>query len=351
MKRAAITIVLLVASVAILFSQSGGLQKLTADDIVIYKDIVYASIDGHELKLDLAVPKYLKTPAPAIVDFPGGAWRICNKSADDARFYAKYGFIGVSVEYRTSDIALFPAAVHDCKTAIRWLRAHAGNYQIDTGKIGVTGISAGGYLAAMLGTSSGDRYLEGAGGFPEYSSAVQAVVDHFGPTDFLTTIDTTGLGLRDFNNDQFSENSPAALFLGGIPSKLPEKARQASPITYIDPNDPPTLIGHGEKDGMVVITHSQLFFDALKKAGIPTEFVRVKNADHQYRPYRWDVSISPSVAEISERTIRWFQQWLGTPDLVVNMIQKVQKGRGQSDSSKNYRLYYKLIIDLPGKSN
>jgi len=129
-------------------------QNLTKDDITLYKDIVYTVVDGHELKLDIAVPKYLESPAPAIVDIPGGAWRRINKSADDALYYAKFGFIGVSITHRTSDIAIFPAIVHDCKTAIRWLRAHAEEYHINPEKIGVTGFSSGGHLAAFSGLYS-----------------------------------------------------------------------------------------------------------------------------------------------------------------------------------------------------
>jgi len=131
--------------------------------MVVYENVIYSVVDNRELKLDIVLPKYLNSPAPAIVDFPGGAWRICNKSVDDARIYAEYGFVGVSVEYRTSDIAIFPAAVHDCKAAIRFLRAHAKEYNINPDKIGVTGISAGAYFAALLGTSDNDKYLEGDG--------------------------------------------------------------------------------------------------------------------------------------------------------------------------------------------
>ncbi|MBN1213148.1 MAG: alpha/beta hydrolase [candidate division Zixibacteria bacterium] len=324
-------------------------QVITRDDINLYEDIVYKTVDGHELKLDIAVPKYLESPAPAIVDFPGGAWQICNKSIDDARYYAEYGFVGVSVEYRTSDIALFPAAVHDCKAAIRWLRAHADEYNINPDKIGVTGISAGAHLAVLLGTSGNDAYLEGQGEYLEQSSLVQAVVDHFGPTDFLAMKDTTGLGLKDFS-ELPPDETPAALFLGGPVQEKKELARLANPITYIDPNDPPILIGHGEKDGMVIIKQSEILFEALKKAGVPTEFIRIKNAKHQYRPYKWDVNVSPSLAEISELTIQWFEKWLGTPKLNMNNVQKAHREQVGITTSKNYSFYYRLTIDLPGKT-
>ena len=325
------------------------LPILTNEDIHIYEDIIYSVIDGHELRLDIAVPEYLNSPAPAIVDFPGGAWRICNKSVDDALFYAEYGFVGVSAEYRTSNIAVFPAAVHDCKAAIRWLRARADKYNIDPQKIGVSGISAGGHLATLLGTSGGDEYLEGKGDYMEYSSSVQAVVDHFGPVDFLAKKDTTGLGLLDFN-DFPDDESPEALFLGGPVQENKNLARLANPINYIDPDDPPIFIGHGEKDGMVIIRQSELLYDALMRAGVPTRFIRVKNAGHQYRPYKWDVTVSPSTAELIMMTIQWFQKWLGAPDLNVELIQKKNTERNSIDVAEEYSLSYRITIDLPGKT-
>jgi acetyl esterase/lipase len=348
MKKTHLILCLLVLA-SRLCSQQSYFPKLTSQDMFVYENVVYSVVDSCELKLDIAVPKYLNFPAPAIVDFPGGAWRICNKSADDARFYAEYGFVGVSVEYRTSDIAIFPAAVHDCKAAIRFLRAHAKEYNINPDKIGVTGISAGAYLAVLLGTSDNNNYLEGDGGYPQYSSTVQAVVDHFGPIDFLNGNDTIGLGLKDFNSFSPSE-SPEALFLGGPLDERKEIAKLASPLTYIDANDPPILIIHGEKDGMVIIRQSELLFEALKKAGVKCEMLRIKNAAHQYRPYMYGVQINPSTEEIIGVTIKWFQQFLGIPDLDVNLIQKLQKERQSINASKKTNLYYKLTIDLPGKT-
>lgn len=320
-------------------------QSLRKEDITVYKDIVYTVADGHKLKLDIAVPKYLKAPAPAIVDIPGGAWRVINKSVEDALFYAGYGFIGVSITHRTSDIAVFPAAVHDCKTAIRWLRAHAKEYSINPDKIGVTGFSSGGHLAALLGTSGGDPFLEGKGDYPDYSSRVQAVVDHFGPTDFLKMNDTE---LAD-RIDHFAEDSPESLFLGGRLREKVELARLANPIMYVDPEDPPVLIGHGEKDGMVIINQSELLYAALKKAGVPSKFVRVKNADHMYRPYKWDAEVSPTIDEMNRLTIEWFQKWLGTPELDMDSISS-RKLKPGFQSVKEIHLYYRLIVELPGKT-
>jgi len=243
MKRKKISGLLLFFMAAISFLHSDP-QILSKEDITVYKDIVYSVADGHELKLDIAVPKYLRAPAPAIVDIPGGSWRVVNKSVEDALFYAKYGFIGVSVTHRTSDIAVFPAAVHDWKADL---------------------------------------------------------------------------------------------------------ARLANPIMYIDPEDPPVFIGHGEKDGMVIIYQSELLHEALRRAGVPTEFVRVKNADHMYRPFKWDAEISPSISEMNRMTIEWFQKWLGKPKLDTNRIPS-QKSKPAIQSSKETPLYYRLTIELPGKT-
>jgi acetyl esterase/lipase len=330
---------LLVLFILFLCVLSGSAQEISMQNIRLEKDVVYAEVDGKQLKLDIAYPDNLLEPAPAIVDIPGGAWRSVRKSVEDAILYAKYGFIGVSITHRTSDIAIFPAAVHDCKTVIRWLRANANKYHINPDKIGVTGFSSGGHLAVLLGTSGGDKYLEGNGGYPEYSSRVQAVVDHFGPTDFLRMNDVR---LADFI-DHFAPDSPESMFLGGPIRVRPELVRLANPITYIDPDDPPVLIGHGENDGMVIINQSELLYDALKKAGVQTEFIRVKNADHMYRPNPANAVVSPSVEEMNRKTIEWFKKWLGEPKF--NAVKE-----NVPSTDKTYDIYYKIVIDLPGKN-
>jgi acetyl esterase/lipase len=335
---------LLVALAVVFRPAKARCQVLTEEDITLYRDMVYATMDGNALKLDIAVPKYLKAPAPAIVDIPGGAWRKIAKSAEDAVFYATYGFVGVSITHRTSDIAVFPAAVHDCKTVVRWLRAHAAEYGIDPDKIGVTGFSSGGHLAALLGTSAGDPYLEGDGGYAQYSSAVQAVVDHFGPTDFLRGNESD---LPD-RMDHFDPAAPDSLFLGGPLREKADLARLANPIAYVDPSDPPTLIGHGEMDGMVVIGQSELLFEAMKKAGVPTEFIRVKNAGHMYRPYKWDVEVSPAVEEMNRRTIDWFRRWLGEPHVDTARIPVRKAAIEELRSATPLRLFYRLTLELHG---
>jgi acetyl esterase/lipase len=312
------------------------------DHIRVEKDVVYAVVDGHTLTLDIAYPDNLIEPAPAIVDIPGGAWRTVRKSAEDAIWYAQQGFIGVSITHRTSDIAIFPAAVHDCKTVIRWLRAQAKKYNINPDKIGVTGFSSGAHLAVLLGTSGGDPYLEGDGGYPEYSSRVQAVVDNFGPTDFLRMSDVR---FADFI-DHFDAKSPESLFLGGPIKEKPELAKLANPITYIDPKDPPVWIGHGEKDGMVIINQSELLYQALRKAGVETQFVRVKNADHMYRPSPAGATVSPSVEELNRMAIGWFKKWLGEP----KWRPVESKPSASKIAAREFKIFYEFVVDLPGKN-
>ena len=284
------------------------------DHVTLEKDIVYLVAGDYELALDIAVPKGLTKPVPAVVHIHGGGFWGGSKSARHAVRYAEAGFIGVSINYRLSGVAPFPAAVQDCKAAIRWLRANAEKFQIDAGHIGVWGTSTGGHLAAILGTSGGDPYLEGFGGLPtntslrkyrlkevtfEFSSEVQAVVDHFGSTDFLK-----------MGGNHSGRTSAESRFLGGKITGLKEQVRRANPITYVDKDDPPILIIHGRKDKGVIFNQSELLYAALKKAGAVTKLVPVANAGHGYRPTLEGAEIKPSKSEIDAMELAWFREYL-----------------------------------------
>ncbi len=269
------------------------------DNVALEKDIVYLEAGDYPLKLDIAMPKGLTKPVPAVVHIHGGGFARGAKSTRQAVRYAAEGFIGVSIDYRLSGVAPFPAAVQDCKAAIRWLRANAAKYHIDPDHIGVWGTSAGGHLVAILGTSGGDQYLEGFGGNTEFSSDVQAVVDHYGPTDFLK-MGGTHLG----------PTSPESRFLGGKITGLPNQVSRANPITYVDKNDPPMLIMHGKEDKTVIFNQSELLYAALQKAGAITKFVPVSNAGHVYRPTLQGATIAPSRLEIDKMELEWFRKYL-----------------------------------------
>ncbi len=130
--------------------------------------------------------------------------------------------------------------------------------------------------------------------------------------------------------------------------KNKDKVRLANPITYIDPTDPPVWIGHGEQDGMVKITQSEILFKALKKANVPTKFIRVDNADHMYFRYKWDKEIRPTIDELFQYSIDWFTMYLGRPDIDLNAIPS-QECRLEK-SLEPYSIFYRFTIELPGKT-
>ncbi len=241
---------------------------------------------------------------PAILHFHGGGFRKGRASRKTAMRIAQAGFVGISINYRLSQEAVFPAAVHDCKTAVRWTRANARRYHIDPDKIGVFGGSAGGYLAAMVGLSGGDDYLEGDGAYPNYSSNVQAVVENYGPSDFLKMNDFAG------NIDHDSPTSPESQFIGGAIQNMTEQVGRANPIHYIDIHDPPILILHGRKDLAVPFNQSELLFNALQNTGVPSQLIPVENAGHGFKPSATGLQIEPTKMEIEAMQIAWFKKYL-----------------------------------------
>ncbi len=274
--------------------------------IALEKDVVYAKAGDFELLLDIAYPKKTTPRRPAIVHIHGGGWRNGSKNSRTALTYARMGYVGVSINYRLSGDAPFPAGVHDCKAAIRWVRANAAKYGVDPDRIGVIGGSAGGHLCALLGTSGDDPYLEGKLGNLQFSSRVQCVIDQWGPTDFLRMDDVRG------TIHHLGPNSPESLWIGGPITEHKDLVRKANPITYVDPKDPPILIIHGEEDHTVIIGQSELLYEALKKAGVETKFVRVKNAGHGLRPTPPGARISPSREKLDKLRADWFRTHLGS---------------------------------------
>ncbi|PPS43130.1 alpha/beta hydrolase [Chroococcidiopsis sp. TS-821] len=243
--------------------------------IIYQQDIEFTQNQARALKMDILYPKSA-TSMPVLVWIHGGAWRTGDKKDGFKHLvpFARQGFFCASIEYRLSHEAIFPAQIEDCKSAIRFLRAHAQEFQIDSQRIGVWGVSAGGHLAALLGTTHHIPEFEGNGGWQGYSSRVQAVCDWFGPTDFLR--------INDFprNIDFTPANSPEAALIGGIVAENQDKAAKANPITFVSKEAPPFLIVHGDKDLLVPLNQSQLLFDALKKAEVEVTLEVIKNGRH-----------------------------------------------------------------------
>jgi len=244
----------------------------------VARDLIYRTVGGRNLTLDLYVPQTAKAgdKFPLVVWIHGGAWRSGDKNQCPAVPLVDRGFVVASISYRLTDEAIFPAQIHDCKAAIRWLRASVGRFPIDANRIGVWGASAGGHLAALLGTSGEVKELEGGPDNLSYSSRVQAVCDYFGPTDFLRMNDQPG------SMDHNAVDSPESALVGGPIQKNPEKVARANPITYVSPDDPPFLILHGDQDRTVLPNQSQLLHDALKKAGVKVRLGIVKGQGHGF---------------------------------------------------------------------
>lgn len=241
---------------------------------VAHRDLSYVS-GGHERqKLDL----YLPTDGanlPLIINIHGGAFKAGSKEKGVPLDYLRHGYAVASINYRLSQHAKFPAQIEDCKAAVRWLRAHAGEYRLDRNHFAAWGASAGGHLAAMLGTT-GDVKDFDVGANLDQASRVQAVVDYFGPTDFLQ---------MDFHRlpggmTHDPANSPESELIGGAIQENKDKVVRANPITYVTPGDPPFLICHGDQDPLVPHHQSELLEAALKKAGVPATFYTVKGAGH-----------------------------------------------------------------------
>jgi acetyl esterase/lipase len=214
-------------------------------------------------------------PMPAIILIHGGGWRVGTyRNIPFAR--VSQGYVMASIEYRLSPEAKWPAQIEDCKLGVRWLRANAAKYNVDPNRIGCMGGSAGGHLVACLGTMDAPE-LEGNGGYPGVSSKVQAVVDQSGPTDFTE---------KNFGKDDPSitaaglahDQQLAELLLGAPFASNPAVWKQASPITWVKPGDPPFFILQSETDTIVSPEQATTFAAALKKAGVPVELVMIKGA-------------------------------------------------------------------------
>lgn len=242
------------------------------------RDIVFASPDGHDLKLNLFLPKSVENP-PLVVFVHGGGWKNGSYKGVRTPWLVDEGFALASISYRLTDKAQFPAQIHDCKAAIRWLRAHADEYGYTAAKIGVVGTSAGGHLALLLGTSGEMAELEGkVGGNTDQSSRVQAVVDFFGPSDFVARVKTNPAKTED-------PRGSVAKLLGGPVSENLEVARLASPINHISKDDPPLMILHGRKDETVAILQSDIMAKAYRAAGLGVTYRVLPDAGHGGRAF------------------------------------------------------------------
>jgi acetyl esterase/lipase len=247
-----------------------GEKQSAVPSIKVLRNLPYIE-GGHEQnRLDLYLPEKAEGRLPLVIWVHGGGWQGGSKDFCPVVPLTAKGFAAASINYRLSQHAVFPAQLQDCKAAIRWLRANAAKYHLDPDRVGVGGDSAGGHLVALLGTTGDVKKLEGTQGNLDQSSRVQAVVDWFGPTDFVTWE-------PNFNKTVYSF---ITALIGGPANENPEKARKASSIFYVNKDSAPFLIMHGDKDDVVPLAQSEELAKALKKADVEVSLHIVKGSGH-----------------------------------------------------------------------
>ena len=268
-----------VISLAALIFAGNNLTARAADPpvpegVIFQKEIEYSNPDDQHLQLNMARPKTGDGPFPAVVCIHGGGFRAGHRDGYNSLCLklAEHGYVAVTVSYRLAPKYQFPAAVHDTKAAVRWLRARAKEYKIDPARIGTTGGSAGGYLAQFLGVTANVPMFEGDGGNPGVSSHVACVVNVYGPSDF-----TKSYG----KSVDAAEVLP--LFLGGNLDTAWHQHIISSPLYWVTPNAAPTLCIHGTEDKYVAHEQAVWLIDKLKAADVEAELLTLPGAGHGFK--------------------------------------------------------------------
>jgi len=246
----------------------------SAADIVFEQGIEYSNPNDQHLQLNLARPKEARGKLPAVLCIHGGGFRAGKRERWDqlCQQLAERGYVATTVTYRLAPKYQFPAAVHDVKAAVRWLRANADKYKIDPERIGVVGDSAGGHLAQYLGVTGDVPSLEGDGGNADQSSRVTCVVNYYGPSDL-----TKSYG----KSVDAAEVLP--LWLGGDATKEHRKHIVASPLYWVTPAAAPTLLIHGTEDPYVNYEQAGWIHDKLKAAQVEVELLTLQGAGHGFK--------------------------------------------------------------------
>jgi acetyl esterase/lipase len=256
------------------FSQTNPVLDAFPKGTILHGNLNYSNDTLQKHLLDIYLPAHAKGKIPLVIFIHGGGWLVNDKYADIG--YMKKtvaeivgsGFALASIDYRFATQAIFPAQIQDCNRAISFLHDNADKYGFDKNRFAVMGFSAGGHLASLVGLSKNNEvenfFMPGS----SKSFSFKAVVDFYGPAELILFP-----GAED-------GKSPESLLIGATPLARPDLAKAASPVAYVDKNDPPFLIIHGEKDDLVSPKHSRLLSAWLNVEGVENELIIVKNAPH-----------------------------------------------------------------------
>ncbi|WP_240772743.1 alpha/beta hydrolase [Phragmitibacter flavus] len=259
------------------------------ESVELFENVEIAKPEGFPLLVNVYVPK-AEGAHPGLLLIHGGGWQKRQIDSDMplAERLAARGYVVVQVRYRLAQDAMYPAAVHDCKTALRYVRANAAKYRLDKERVGVMGGSAGGHLSGLMGMTGGFKEVEGDGGFGEESTQVKACI-----------VMAATMDLMEANKEKNGESHVA--FFGPIGEKR-EVYLQASPIEHVKASSPPTLFIEGEKDTLKIGRAEMQ--EKLKAAGVATELVTLKGAPHPF----W--MSQPWLDETAKAAGDWFDRYL-----------------------------------------
>lgn len=264
-------------------------ELVVPEGVVFERNVEYSNPDDQHLQMNIARPKTGAGPFPAVLCVHGGGFRAGSREGYNGLCLtlAQHGFVAATMSYRLAPKFQFPAAVHDSKAAVRWLRASAAKLNIDPDRIGVTGSSAGGHLAQFLGVTAGVKEFEGSEN-PGFSSAVTCVVNVYGPSDFTKSY-----------GKSVDAHEVLPLWLGGNLETARPRHIQSSPLNWVTPAAAPTLIIHGTEDKYVAYEQAIWMRDRLTSSGVEVELLTMEGAGHGFS--------GPVAEKADQALIRFFE--------------------------------------------
>lgn len=260
-------------------AQTSPVQNIFPRGTITYSNVPYANDTLKRHLLDIYLPENAKNNTPLVVWIHGGAWMLNDKYADmgymknTVRSFIDSGYALASIDYRYSTTAPFPAQIQDCNQALEFLYQHAAQYKFDKNRIALIGFSAGGHLASLLALSNNNDVKEFYSNGIKPRFKINCVLDFYGASDFIMLASNPDTSVNNMRN-------PVSILLGAMAVDRPDLAKRASPVTYVDKDDPPFLIVQGEKDELCPNTQSKILSSWLTIAGVKNQLIIVPNAPH-----------------------------------------------------------------------